>query len=356
MLLFHGISRQAQTRPRKPVDIIRQAEEAERRAKQREEARLKAGYPLAALAAERRAIADLREALTKAVCAVLELCRTTAETSAEGSTATQGGGKYTHSDGCDLSPYGQPGSLSQTPKTAANDARGPPGMLVQMVCSGDDATVHCATTEYRLQKGVAQTGSQGCYNPEVSNGHGFDPIDRGGSVMTATTEATAGGGAGGASQLWGPQPTSGQHTKGVDEDSRQPQRDSPHVPLPSKFKPPTNIQEALAAAHHAASAVQTFTDSICAIDVGRGGDGSGFEAHGAQSASVYPWETAGVTGDGRGGMLEMPEENPRVDTTATTKVVDALQADASWVRSLSTFVRGKLEAEVAEVGQQMLLK
>ncbi|CAM9114377.1 unnamed protein product, partial [Sphacelaria rigidula] len=123
-----------------------------------------------------------------------------------------------------------------------------------------------------------------------------------------------------------------------------------------KFKPPTNIQEALAAAHHAASAVQSFTDSICSIDVGGSGDESGFEAHGAQSANFYSREATGIIEDGRGSMLELSEENPRVDTTATIQIIDALQADASWARSLSTFVRGKLEAEVTGVGQQMLLK
>lgn len=332
-------------RRKKHVDLIAHAEEAELRAKKEEEARINAGYPLAALSAERRAVADLRRAFTKAVCAVLELCCPRADTQLE--CSTDHGGKEV--DNVDVFSQSHRCGPSHV---ATLNARGPAGMLVQMVCSGDDASVRCATTQYRLQKGVGQADRHGGTNHgKVGSGHGFD-VDHVGSFGATLAPATVGGTL--RDELLDATPNSGQE-QGDDHWPHESQSDLLRMPVSLLPKPPTNVEEALAIARDAATEVQSFADNICSINVGGGRGGSGVAVSGVQSVHWSPGNSGGLL-SGEEGTVGLSEGRRRVDTTATARIVDALRADASWAQSLSTFMRNKLEGQAAGFGNQMSLK
>lgn len=305
-----------------------------------EEAHRNAGYPLAALSAERRAIANLRQAFTKAVCAVLELCCPRTDSQLEG--LTDHGGKTVDSvDDFSQNPLCGPSHV------ATLNARGPPGMLVQMVCSGDDASVRCATTEYRLQKGAGQTRRHGGINHvKVSSSHGFD-VDYGGSSVPAVAQATT-------VACTDANPNS-KREQGADQSPDESQSHLLRVPVLLPAKPPTEVREALSIARDAAAEVQSFVDSICSINIDEGGGGIDVEASDLQSVRNSSGNSGGLlTGEKRKAGL--PKGNPWIDTTATTRIVDTLRADTSCAQSLPTFVRNKLKGEAAGFGNQTLLK
>lgn len=384
-------------RDNKGVDLIAQADAVERRAKEAEEARLRAGYPLAALAAERRAVADLRGELTTSVCAVLELCRPQlASKGNRDSVASLGSGSET-SVGVDGLSFNVSDEASLRGDARAGIARGPPSTLVQMVCSGDDANVRCATAGYRLSKGVAGQGNRATTTTgrtdkrnneadarrQIPSSHRTSPT----AAMVTTASATvsenepsrfqeaaanvAHAGSLARNILRGLLDTTPTSQSSNEEKSDEHADDlearceppiSPAAQLPYL---PANSEEALAAARVAAAGIQSFSTDICNVAVS---DAPGDGDTEVRAARTVAW-ASGAGGGGVGhvgsdhgkeeklaGAANGGKEVPEVDTTATIRVVKALQEDALWAGSLPAFVRDSLEAQAEELGQQLALK
>lgn len=364
-------------RKNKELDLIAQADLAERRAIEEQDARTRAGYPLAALAAERQAVADLRAALTTAVCAVLELCR---PKQAPGTRGTRADGGSTGDDGSQS--LGIPGGRTWRDRRA-EITRGPPSTLVQMVCSGQDASVRCATSVYRLSTGVAvrsSTAAAGSRTGEqrnrVAGGHRqasspqSQPLLQPAAASSetelrpsrfreaATTVAEAGRMARTLLRGFLDTGPSGGNARETSNRRSHPSRSPSAAPPPSR--PPTNPWEALLAARAAAADVRSFSAEVCKVAVGARDDGAK-----ARNVSGMPW-AFGVAGSGGGSVEDgsgganldrkMAKAGLEMDTTATTRVVNALRADALWAESLPAFVSRTLETHAGDLGQQMLLR
>lgn len=364
----------------KGLDLIAQADLNERRAREKEEARLRAGYPLAALAMERQAVADLRAALIKGVCAVLELCQQ--QQQPQPPTATGDGDRSSVAGGL------PEGNARWEGDPRANTTRGPPSTLVQMVCSGEDANVRCATSEYRLSTGTAASRCSTAvgYGSSVLGGKAGEDRRNISNASTKSTVAARG-------QDFQPQPSSsrkgaepgpsrsrlqemaqtvaesgtmartilsGLCTTGAQEkDTVRGFSSSTDSPSPATVPPPTNPREALSVARAATADVRYFSNEI-KVDVSAegetaagqntpfgapGGNGSGISWR-AQTAA--PKE--GAPTDNNGGGAE------EVDTTASTKIANALRGDILWAESLPAFVRMAMEAQEGDFGQQVALK
>eukprot|EP00752_Nemacystus_decipiens_P003048 g2825.t1 len=391
-------------------DLIAQADIAQRQAQEKEAARLRAGYPLAALAMERRAVADLRAALVKTVCAILELCQyqqhqpdpQTETTDGEGSPMMGGQSMGNASADCD-------------PRT--HSTRGPPSTLVQMVCSGDDANVRCATSEYMLSTGTAASRCSTAvgYGSSVLGGKASQDRRNISNASTESKVAASGRGLQPSPSSSGEEAKPGSHRSKFREISKTvaesgtmartilsgwvaagtpesgttqgsgPGRKaalSTNVPSPKTVPPPTNPREApsvnrathaepvivppptnpreaLSIARATSAEVRSFLDEI-EVDVGaEGGTPAGqtppfgIPGDDGYDASWRAQATApkrGVpTDDNAGGADE-------VDTTASTRVANALHGDILWAESLPTFVRKAMEAQEGGYGQQVALK
>lgn len=367
-------------RRNKGLDLIAQADLAERRAREQEQERLHAGYPLEALAAERKAIADLHSALTKTLCVILEVCRSKPILR----TGAAEVDKMTVEGEGSLKLVIPEGSVWRAP--SAGVKRGPPSTLVQMVCSGVDADVRCSTSEYRLSTGVpsrstavaadSRTSNQ-CSKvtdrdrqpsssksiqsfpsqPEITD-TGVEPCpskfrEAVTNIAQAGTEARLilrsfmdisanGGGA----------------TKTDEFKSKRPLLPSPELP---PMHPEVHPGDSLSAARVAAADIDSFSAEICKVSVDTGGDLAE-----ARVGGGVPW-TCGATdigriSDGRNwnrtattGTISTTA-SPEVDTTATTKIVDALRMDVLLVESLPAAVRKALEAQVGRFDEQFSLK
>lgn len=355
---------------KRKVDIIARAEEVERRVQKEESARAQAGYPLQALLVERRAVVELRGALATAVCALLELCRPNANSGAvvseptSSAAGTEGGGRGD----------GGTGALRDTSWRcqSAEDARGPASMLVQMVCSGDNASVRCATTAYRLSTGSGggrgskpigthdhhrdgtpnppTSGEPSCadaaatFNTQVVNTQVDGPLTNNGTLLTTG--------------ILNPSPTT-PRASNEKESHDEVRLRLPSVSVPSARSPHSNVEQALRAARAAYTSIESFATEICLI----GGDriGGGIEGEiGAELATSLTFNDGAGSGTWDNtttrahGKMTSPTDG--VDTTATAKMVDALRLDASWVASLPTFVYNKLEAETVSSDNLLSLK
>lgn len=352
---------------------------------------------------ERQAVADLRTALTKAVCAVLELCQQ------QGQQHTPESCTATDSDGLSAT-RGRiaEGSVWGEGCPQGNVARGPPSALVQMVCSGEDASVRCAVSEYRLSTGMAMASRCATAvvygNKTLGDNRAADGQRR---ILNATTNSNSGsnimaGGGDGRETVQQPKLLSsprpqqpplkaaerGQSSrlkelsttvaesgtmarniisslKGLLAPQPSP---SPSTDLlsPAVLPPPTNPRDALLAARTASAGVRPFTNGI-QVNVGtpnitdrmppfgsciRGGregsnDKGGCSYWGAQTAAAPTNGEASIADNGK---------QPQVDTTASTRIVNALRGDILWAESLPAFVHKAMEAVEGNFGQQLALK
>lgn len=298
-------------------------------------ANLKAGYPLAALSIERRAIAELRNVLASVVCDVLELCQVQATEDERTANAAALHAGEDQSRGSDTS------------HSRAERERGPSNVLVQMVCSGNDARVCCATTAYRLSNGIPGRGRRNA-SGRTSMGPADDRGDKSEKGQQPDTSPAK------------THPTSRMLDTYPSLKPRLPSEKSDVVldmspeSIMSASPPllPDNAEEALLAGRVSAAATLSFADQICPP----GGYPPDEEAKAPESmARLMPG--VGRTGFARDTTLPGPFSLTQViDTSSTTKVVDALRMDASRAMSLSKFVQKKLAAEAAGRGKQMVLK
>lgn len=374
------------TNKTKGFDLIAQADLAERRARDKEEARLRAGYPLAALAMERKAVADLREALVKAVCAVLELCQHPQQ-QPDPPTATVGG------DGSRMTGGLPVGNAWGQGDPRANATRGPPSTLVQMVCSGEDANVRCATSEYMLSTGTAAsrcstavgygssalggkashdrrkisnagTESKVLQPPAASSREEAGP-GPGRSRLREISKTVAESGTMARTILSGLIATGAQGSgagRGVSSTDVSPPAIVPSsviVTLPVVVPPPTNPREALSVARATSAEVRSFLNEI-KVNVGAEGEASvgqspPFGAPGGHGSGT-PWMAQAATSKQGAPTDDNGRGAEEVDTTASTRIANALQGDILWAESLPTFVRKAMEAQEGDFGQQVALK
>lgn len=377
--------------------MIAQADAADRRAKEAEEARLRTGYPLAALAAERRAVADLRGALTTSVCAVLELCQPKITSTGNRASDAYGGSGSEKAAGVDGLSFNFSDGDSPRGGPHVGIVRGPPSTLVQMVCSGDEANVRCATAGYRLSKGVASRSNRATTTAGKTNEHSNEPVGRRQRpsshrtpptvAMSATASAVvsesesskfqeaaanvAHAGSLARNILRGLLDTTSTSHSSTGEtsdehtDDFETQCEPPISPVVQPPRLPANTEDALSAARVAAAGVRSFSTDICTIAVDDPPGDGGAEVGGARTvawASGAGTGGVGVVGSdhGREDTLAVAADGgnavPEVDTTATARVVKALQEDALWAGSLPAFVRDTLEAQAERLGQQVALK
>ena len=380
------------TSKNKGFDLIAQADLAERRAREKEEARLRAGYPLAALAMERKAVADLRIALVKAVCAVLELCQHQHQ-QPDPQTATGDGSGSSAAGGLPA------GSAWGEDDPRVNATRGPSSALVQMVCSGEDANVRCATSEYMLSTGTAASrcstavgygssvlvGKASHDRRNISNATTKGKVAASGRNLEpppSSTRVNAEPGPGrtrlqeisktvaesstmARTILSGLSAKGGQEGRARCEVSSSTDIPSPafgrevssaiDVSPPAIVPPPTNPREALLVARATSAEVGSFLHEV-KVNVGAEGEASAdqpppFGSPGGHGGGTrWRAQTQGAPTDGNARGAE------EVDTTASTKIANALQGDILWAESLPTFVRKAMEAQEGDFGQQVALK
>lgn len=368
------------TSKNKGLDLIAQADLAERLAREKEEARLRAGYPLAALAMERKAVADLRAALIKVVCAVLELCQQEQQQQPQPDPPNGDSEKLSLTDGA------PEGHAWWEGDSRANATRGPPSTLVQMVCSGEDANVRCATSDYALSTGTAASrcstavgygssvvGSKAAQDRRtisnasvkskvVARGRDLhpppsssrEPAESGPhrSRLQEISKTVAESGTMARTILSGLLTTGNQGGDGGGRGFSS----SIDLPPPAFVPPPTNPREALLVARATTADIRSFLNEI-KIDLRvKGGTTAGqmppFGAAGDNSngTCLRARTVDGAPANDKGGGAET------VDTTASTRIANALRRDILWAESLPTFVRKAMEAQEGDFGQQVALK
>ena len=346
----------------KGLDLIAQADLAERRAREKEEARLRLGYPLAALAKERQAVADLRVALTKAVCAVLELCQQQQQQPEPPTSAKDG-------DESPLTGGFQKGGTWREGNPGPNATRGPPSTLVQMVCSGEDANVRCATSEYRLRTGTAAASR--CSTAVSFNSSNCNAItesrstadNRGLEPPHPTAQQSP-------PEKVGPSP-SRSRLQGIAQtvaESGTMARTITSGLMPTSVKAETpgvlaagsltNPREALSAARAAVADVRSFSNDI-KVDVGKTDQGPPSDTTGGgggDTAGDACWKAQTLGPAKVPTCRENHAETEEVDTTASTRIVNALRGDISWAKSLPEYIRKAMEAQQGQFGEQVALK
>lgn len=356
-------------RSKKGLDLIAEADMAERRAKNDEEAMRRAGYPLEALAAERQAIADLRGTLTKAVCDILEIC-------------SPKPGEEVQRDEGDRLPLEEP-KANTWRASRVGMTRGPVSTLVQMVCSGEEANVRCATAEYRLCTGVASRNSCGDKANKASGRHerptspsptftspALPPAaeigtetDRNSSRFREAATSVAQAGHTARKILRGFLDTdSSSGACATGESASDPSTSL--SPALAHHAPPKSPRAALAAARVASAGVRVFSDQICKVGADVQSDGGEVTADGKLQWAVFAGDggrngfgSAGTPEKNAGGCASIARpEGGEVDTTSTAAVVEALRADVMWTEVLPSFVRMALEAQAERLGHQASLK
>lgn len=343
------------------LDLFAEADLAERRAQENREARLQTGYPLKALAAERKAISDLRIALTKAICTILELCRPIAEASA----LANGRSKEVEDE-----PSGRSaGNHSRFPPHGG--ATGPPSALVQMVYSGEDANVRCSGDAYKLCTGLVTRVPNSDHHHNNNNNNSAEHCRSSSTSSLSKPSLTklAHQKGEGITKGTSEQPSKFQQASTAVADAGTMARtildslssedisdcapqagESQSNPPPEHSPPPTDLREAISAARLAVDAVPRFYADVCNL----GGDA---------------WDDRAIARNGdntQGDLLAVAEYSSIIDsstrviavgqcndveTSATTKVVNALQADTLWVQALPSFMRKKLEAQANRTSQ-----
>lgn len=347
------------------------------------------------------------------MCVVLELCQHPPEPPAPAAAAPAS------SAGEEASPTtGGPSWWERDPRAKA--ARGPPSTLVQMVCSGEDAGVRCATSEYKLSTGMAaasRCSTAVCYcggglsnvimddgrsngdtaaasshndKPGAASGQRFEPppllvvpqpqpqqtpLEAG--ATTETRETSGSSTSSGPRSKFGEMATtvaeSGTMARAILSGFTKPQRKPkgellvPPTEEPPVFQgPPTNPREALSAARAATAGVRSFSAGI-KVDVGGRGNG-GTEAE----AGRMPWASGGGAGGGSsdsgsgwGAQTAVATGGAStgggggagvVDTSASARIVTALREDTLWAESLPDFIRKTMEAQKGGFGRQVALK
>lgn len=374
---------------------------------------------------ERQAVADVRTALTKTVCAVLELCQEQGQQQKpEQSPAAAADGDRLYVTGGRTAE----GSVWWEGGAQGNVARGPPSALVQMVCSGEDANVRCAASEYRLSTGMATASrcAAGVVHGNKPSGDGQASDGQRRNVNTTTRSnsgrnVTAGGGGHGRENAQPPQspPSSSSGPQeplleaaghrqssrlkelattvteagttartiisglsGLLDPKRQEgttQREPSRSPLTDLLSsgipsPAMNPREALSAARTASAGVRSFSNDI---KVGVGAPDNGTNETEMRSDRMSPFGSSsrggreGSNANGSGGYWgAQTAPTPRnggasaagncggkqVDTTASTRVVNALRGDILWAESLPAYVRKALEAVKCGFSEQLALK
>ena len=143
----------------------------------------------------------------------------------------------------------------------------------------------------------------------------------------------------------------GDGQKKAAQSCTQPSSPPPPSPTLAAPLPPANPQEALSAARAAITDARAFSDEIKVGVV----DEQSHVTEGRPAAHT-PSAEFGTGGGSSGGGSSGDQRGLGIDTTATTRVVNALQGDAVLVKSLPGFVREALEALVGGVDQQLALK
>lgn len=344
---------------KKILDLFAEADLAERRAQEESKARLQTGYPLKALAAERKAISDLRIALTKAICTILELCRPIAEVSAlangrskEVEDAWSGRSVANHSRF--PPPHG--------------GATGSPSALVQMVYNGEDANVRCSGNAYKLCTGlVARVPNSDHHNNSVEHCRSSSTPSLSKPSLTKLAHQKGEGVTNGPSEH--PSKLKQASTAVADagtmartildglspediSDCTQQAGESQLNPPPAPSPPPADLMEAISAARLAVDAVPRFYTDVCNLDgdtwddraIARKGDTIQGEllARGEYSSNI------GCNTRNSSRVIAVGQD---VETSATTKVVNALQVDTLWVQALPSFVRKTFEAQANRISQ-----
>ena len=131
------------------------------------------------------------------------------------------------------------------------------------------------------------------------------------------------------------------------------------VPSTATVPPPTNPREALSVARATSAEVRSFLNEI-KVDVGAEGKIS--------AGQIPPFGTLGDNDSGTswGAQMTAPKRGApadtngggaeEVDTTASTRIANALQGDILWAESLPLFVRKAMEAQEGDFGQRIALK
>lgn len=115
---------------------------------------------------------------------------------------------------------------------------------------------------------------------------------------------------------------------------------------------PANPQEALSAARAAVTDARAFSDEIKVSVI----DEQSHVTDGRPAAHTPSAAFGTGGGSSGGGSSGGDQRGLGIDTTATTRVVNALRGDAVLVKSLPGFVREALEVLVGGVDQQLALK
>lgn len=343
---------------KKSLDMFAEVDLAERRAQEEREARLQTGYRLKALAAERKAISDLRIALTKAICTILELCRPIAEVSALADERSKeveyGWSERPAADHSRFPPHG--------------GATGPPSALVQMVYSGEHANVRCSGDAYKLCTGLvaripnsdhhhnfvehcrslptSSSSKSSLRKPAPQKGAGITKRPSGHSCKVKQA-ATAVAEAGTVARTI----LDGFLLEDISDCAQQAGEPQPNPP-PAPSPPPADLWEAISAARLAVDSVPRFYADVCNLDwdaqddraIARNGDIM-------QEDLLADDEYLGNIGGDTGRSSRVIAVGQDVETSATGKVVNALQGDTLWVQALPSFVRKTLEAQANRIGQ-----